>query len=116
MAMAAPRDTHARTWLATRETDLVGVTVLAQAAGIHPALVRRLIQLGLIEPGGGTAAAPLFHRSDAPRVARAVRLRRDLGLNFAGAVLACELLARIDELERRLGHGQREEITWTRTV
>jgi hypothetical protein len=35
-------------------------------------------------------------------VARAARLRRDLALNCAGAVLACELLARIDELERRL--------------
>jgi hypothetical protein len=29
------------------------------------------------------------------------RLRRDLGLNYAGAVLACELLARIQELESR---------------
>ena len=36
------------------------------------------------------------------RIAAAARLRRDLGLNWAGAVLACELLARIDELERRL--------------
>jgi hypothetical protein len=32
-----------------------------------------------------------------------MRLRRDLGLNYAGAVLACELLARIEELEERLG-------------
>ena len=36
-------------------------------------------------------------------LARASRLRRDLGLNYSGAVLACELLARIDELEQRLG-------------
>jgi hypothetical protein len=35
-------------------------------------------------------------------VARAARLRRDLGLNWAGAVLATELLVRIDDLERRL--------------
>jgi hypothetical protein len=34
-------------------------------------------------------------------VAAAERLRRDLGLNFAGAVLACELLDRIQELEDR---------------
>jgi hypothetical protein len=32
-------------------------------------------------------------------------LRRDLGLNSAGAVLACELLDRIIELERRAARG-----------
>ena len=47
-------------------------------------------------------ATPLFPRDAAARLARAARLRRDLGLNYAGAVLACELLARIDELEERL--------------
>jgi hypothetical protein len=50
------------------------------------------VRLGLIESCGGDAAAQL---------AKAVRLRRDLGLNYAGAVLACELLARIAELEAR---------------
>jgi hypothetical protein len=69
---------------------------------MHPELVRRLIRLGLIEPGGGTTAAPLFRRQDAPLLARAARLRRDLGVNYAGAVLASELLARIEDLERRL--------------
>jgi hypothetical protein len=50
-----------------------------------------------------------------------VRLRRDLGLNYAGAVLASELLARIDELERRLGdevpstQAKHEVIRWIRT-
>ncbi len=52
-------------------------------------------------------------------VARAVRLRRDLGLNYAGAVLACELLARIEELERRLRALEppdpRRGDRWTRT-
>jgi hypothetical protein len=41
-------------------------------------------------------------RDAAARLARAGRLRRDLGLNYAGAILACELLARIDELEAPL--------------
>jgi hypothetical protein len=81
---------------------LVGIEALAVEAGMHPELVRRLIRLGLIEPGGGTTAAPLFRRQDAPLLARAARLRRDLGVNYAGAVLASELLARIEDLERRL--------------
>lgn len=109
------------TWLVTRGSGLVGIEGLARAAGIHPDLVRKLIALGLIEPGGGTAAAPLFRRQDGPMLARAIRLRRDLGLNYEGAVLACELLARIDELEERLrgrapANPQHEVITWTRTA
>ena len=49
-------------------------------------------------------------------LARAARLRRDLGLNYAGAVLACELLARIDELEQRLAQRHDEVMAWTRIV
>jgi hypothetical protein len=70
---------------------------LARDAGLHPDTVRQLIRLGLI--------APPFSDDAAAQLARAVRLRRDLGLNFAGAVLACDLLARIDELEQRLGRS-----------
>jgi hypothetical protein len=58
--------------------------------------------LGLIEPASGTAAAPLFSRDAAATIARAARLRRHLGIGYAGAALACELLARVDVLERRL--------------
>jgi MerR HTH family regulatory protein len=90
------------TSLATRGSGLIGIDALARAAGIHPDLARRLVALGLIEQRGGTNAAPLFRPQDAPALARAIRLRRDLGLNYAGAVLACELLARTDELEERL--------------
>jgi chaperone modulatory protein CbpM len=71
------------------------VDVLAREAGVHPELVRRLAALGLIE-----LDAPFA--DDGPRLARAVRLRRDLGLNYAGALLAGELLDRIDDLARRL--------------
>jgi MerR HTH family regulatory protein len=74
-------------------TEPIEVRVLAREAGVHPELVRRFVALGLLEP---------YPRDAAARIARAARLRRDLGLNYAGAVLACELLARIEELERRL--------------
>jgi chaperone modulatory protein CbpM len=55
--------------------------------------------------GGGARGyrPPPSPRDAAARLARAGRLRRDLGLNYAGAILACELLARIDELEAHLG-------------
>jgi len=102
-------------------SGLVAVETLARQAGVHPDLVRRLVALGLLEPRGGSRGAPLFRPQDAFLIARAMRLRRDLGVNYAGAVLATELLARIEELEQRLRdgaptHTEHEVIAWTRTV
>jgi hypothetical protein len=98
---------------------LVSIEVVARDAGMHPDLARRLARLGVIEPAGGTATTPLFPGEAAARLARAARLRRDLGLNVAGAVLACDLLARIEDLEDqlRLQRPQRlPEVTrWIRT-
>jgi hypothetical protein len=74
---------------------------LARQAGVRVSLVRRYLAFGLFDPSAGTSEGPLFAPSCAARVAAAERLRRDLGLNFAGAVLACELLDRICELEDR---------------
>jgi chaperone modulatory protein CbpM len=73
------------------------IEALARDSGLHPELVARLVRLGAVEPGERDAAAHL---------AQIMRLRRDLGLNYAGAILACQLLARIDRLEGR---------RWTRT-
>jgi DNA-binding transcriptional MerR regulator len=100
---------------------LVAVETLARDAGVHPDIVRRFARLGLLEPRGGTRAAPLFRSQDALLIARAMRLRRDLGVNYAGAVLATELLARIEELEQRsragaTTHTEHQVIAWTRTV
>lgn len=90
--------------LAVRTTDasgypLVAINTIATDAGLHPDLVIRLIALGAIEAAGGTRTAPLFPADTAARLARIVRLRRDLGLNYAGALLATDLLSRIEALE-----------------
>ena len=121
MASTAHKTNRAGTRLAMRRAELVSIESLALQAGIHPELARRLLRLGLIEPRGGTTAAPRFRRQDAVLLARALRLRRDLGLNYAGAVLACELLARIDELERQLAaqapiSTKHEVNAWTLTA
>jgi hypothetical protein len=71
---------------------------LARESGLHPDVVRRLVRLGLVRPTYSSTAPALL--------ARAVRLRRDLGLDYAGAVLACELLARIDDLQAQLDRSR----------
>jgi DNA-binding transcriptional MerR regulator len=87
--------------VAAQET--VELTVLARQAGVKTVHVRRYLEFGLFEPHPAAAGgAPRFDARSAARVARAERLRRDLGLNYAGAVLVCELMDRISELEARL--------------
>jgi len=79
------------------------LTVIARRAGVKLVHVRRYLEFGLFDPHpAASAQTPRFYPSSARRVARAERLRRDLGLNYAGAVLACELLDRISELKARL--------------
>jgi hypothetical protein len=85
-----------------RAGDTLDIDALARESGLHPDLVRRFVDLGLLAPVGGTSDAPRFRRDAAALLACAARLRRDLGVGYAGAVLACELLSRIDGLEARL--------------
>ena len=84
----------------------VQLTVLARMAGVQTVHVRRYVEFGLLEPQKPRRTAPApparFDPTSAARVARAERLRRDLNLNYAGAVLVVELLERISELEARL--------------
>jgi hypothetical protein len=74
------------------------VRVVRTESAQHPDLVARFVRLGLVDPDAPEAEA---------RLARAIRLRRDLGLGYAGAILACQLLERIDELEARLRRYER---------
>ena len=79
--------------------EFVELTVVARRAGVRIALVRRYEEFGLLEAHPGPDDTPRYDPQSPARVAQAERLRRDLGLNYAGAVLVCELLDRIRELE-----------------
>ena len=79
----------------------VDLAVLARQSGVRITVVRRYLEFGLIEPRPEPVDEPRYDPESAARVARAERLRRDLGLNHAGAVLVSELLDRIEELEAR---------------
>ena len=90
--------------------EAVELTVLARMAGVQTVHVRRYLEFGLLEPKQPRPTAPpppaRFDPTAAARVARAERLRRDLDLNYAGAVLVVELLERISELEARLSRSR----------
>lgn len=92
----------------------IGIESLARESGLHPDLVLRFVKIGLIEPAGGTPQSPTFALDAPAMLARAARLRRDLGLGYGGAVLASQLLDRIGQLEAQLRNQEREVARWTR--
>jgi hypothetical protein len=96
--MSARRTAPPRSAEATVE-HAVELAVVARHAGVRIALARRYVGFGLFDPCAGTTDSPLYATTCAARLAKAERLRRDLGLNYAGAVLVCELLDRIAALE-----------------
>jgi hypothetical protein len=96
------RRTPARATVKAAAEPAVELVAVARQAGVRIALARRYLGFGLFDPCTGTEEAPLFAPTCAARLAKAERLRRDLGLNYAGAVLVCELLDRLGELEDRL--------------
>jgi DNA-binding transcriptional MerR regulator len=69
---------------------------LAAAAGLSPAMLARLVRLGLLEPAAGTNE---FYSADVLRLRRMLRLRRDLGVNLTGAAIIVDLLERLERLE-----------------
>ena len=79
----------------------LGPEELAAAAGVHPTLVCRLAELGLLEYRG-SPEEPLFALVSIPQLRRMLRLRRDLGINWVGIGLVMDLLDEIGALRREI--------------
>jgi MerR family transcriptional regulator/heat shock protein HspR len=61
---------------------------------IHPELLDILEELGVIE-----VVNEQVEQSDLKRINKIMRLRDSLGINLNGAILICDLMERIAELE-----------------
>lgn len=81
----------------------VSLSELACRCGVHPELIDRFVALGLLDyagpPTGGEAH---FHPEAVALVRRILRLRNQLGVNYAGIGVILELMARIEELEEQV--------------
>ena len=71
----------------------------ARQTQLHPDVVLRLVELGLIEPISPASAEPRFTDVQIVAVARIRRLRASFSLNYAAIGLVVDLLDRIAELE-----------------
>lgn len=82
----------------------------ADSLGARRSLVVRLARLGLIETlENQTGETTLVPRRAIMQVRRMQRLRRDLGVNFAGASIILELVERIEQLRREVAERKPEE-------
>jgi hypothetical protein len=74
----------------------------SRRCGLHPELVQRLVDLGLLDPDVDPRGAMRFGTDQVAAVARLQRLRAGLSVNYAALGLVAQLLDRINELEREL--------------
>jgi chaperone modulatory protein CbpM len=98
----AEHDTNALSGHIVDETTEITIIELCEVCSIEVNLVDELIDEGVLEPIGGARETRRFPYSSVRRTRTIVNLRRDLGLNLAGAALALELLDRIDHLRAQL--------------
>ena len=102
-AMAERRFFMLRLTTQSESSAYYTLTEVANRAGLHPELVDRFMRLGLIESNGSTDDGELlFDREVLPLVRRILRLRNELGVNYAGIGVILELMARLDVLEYRI--------------
>lgn len=75
----------------------------SQACGVRVDLVVEMVREGVLEPHGAAPAEWRFPGTALTRAQKALRLTRDLHVNWPGVVLALDLLQELDRLRR----GQR---------
>lgn len=85
------------------ETDVeLSLAELSRACRLSADQIIDLVEQGMIEPQGHSPAKWRFEGICVKRVYFAQRLKRDLGVNPAGAALALDLLEEIEQLRRQL--------------
>lgn len=76
--------------------------MVADIVGARRSLVVRLAQQGLIDTVDNESGEQFLPRRTVIRLRRMQRLRRDLGVNFAGAAVILDLVTRLNEMNREL--------------
>jgi len=89
--------------------------MVAEITGARVSFVIRLVQAGILETINETAAAPetatqeepvLLPRRAVLQLRQMQRLRRDLGVNSAGASVILDLVKQMEEMKREIARMQ----------
>jgi chaperone modulatory protein CbpM len=88
---------------------------LCRACGVHAELVIDMVEQGVLEPYGGVPTEWRFPGSAVTRAQKALRLSRELHVNWAGTALALDLLEELEQM-RRERHVLRRRVVSVRTT
>lgn len=91
---------EAEVWLSLNE--------LCERCGLQRALVVELVELGLVTPETVTPDRWQFQLSAVPTLYQAVRLRRELDLDWQGVAVAMDLLEQIQALRQQVNSLERQ--------
>lgn len=79
------------------------LTEVAYRCGVHPELIDRFMRLGLIDSVDSEKDGEILFGDDViPLIRKILRLRNQLGVNYAGIGVIFELMARIEALEAHI--------------
>jgi len=98
--MKAPTQTLLSGEIVEEQVELT-LADLCRVSGLPVEEITVMVEEGIIDPVSG-ARQWRFHGACLRRVRRAVCLRRDLGVNWAGAALALDLMDELEDLRRRM--------------
>jgi DNA-binding transcriptional MerR regulator len=84
----------------------LSLNTVAERSGLHPALIRQLVALGLLDCTSDANGQLWFPPSTMATLARVERLRSELSLNYAAIGLVLDLLDRIHVLEAQVRSRQ----------
>ena len=82
---------------------------LCRACQLSAEQVLDLVEYGVIEPSGRALIGWRFGGVCVKKVHRVMRLKRDLGVNTAGAALALDLIEEIEQMQSRLRRFDEKE-------
>ena len=84
------------------EQTTLTLAELCRCFAVEAEFIEDLVEQGILEPAGRRGRHWCFPASSLRRTRITLHLRRDLGVNLAGAALVLDLLERIEELDARL--------------
>jgi len=87
-----------------KETPGIGLEETACLCCVHPDLIDRFVRLGLVDPLNPDQNKQewCFGQDTINIIRKIVRLRNQLGINYAGIGIVLDLLSRVEYLESRL--------------